>query len=80
MIQYTQCLLRRGNEYMYTWLPQKYARKGKVLSLNDKDGYIVAETYATVDEDWIKAYSHFYDHWALIRGLKKRPDVIIDDV
>lgn len=32
-----QCLLRRGTNIQTTWIPEKYAKKGKFLKLKDRN-------------------------------------------
>ena len=44
---YRQCKLRRGNSFTTTWIPEKYAKKGKYLKLKNDDvwvdGWLVTE-------------------------------------
>jgi hypothetical protein len=45
-----QCKLRKGNRITYSWIPSKYATRGKYLELKDDDGQW--ENGWQVDEVW----------------------------
>lgn len=36
---YNQCKLKRNNEEQVTWIPQKFAKVGKVVKLKEEDGW-----------------------------------------
>lgn len=49
---YTQCILLKGNLRQTSWIPAKFAVKGRVLKLRDAqdkwdDGWVVAQTYSS---------------------------------
>jgi hypothetical protein len=37
-IEYKQCGLKNGDRYLNTWLPEKFAVKGKFVKLKQADG------------------------------------------
>ena len=67
-LTHTQCRLRNGVLYCNTWLPTKFAKIGKVLSLkmdNGKwmDGWVVQETWAVKSSvDVIEAERFWRSH------------------
>jgi hypothetical protein len=52
--KHRQCKLRKGNQLMWSWLPSKYAKVGKVLDLKDDGEW---ERGWTVEEVWGEARS-----------------------
>ena len=38
---YRQCELKRGETRMTSWIPEEFAKVGKVLKLKDVDGWVV---------------------------------------
>ena len=36
-VVYKQCRLTRANETTHTWLPEKFAKRGKVVKIRDRD-------------------------------------------
>jgi hypothetical protein len=62
---HAQCKLRRGQAVTYSWLPEKYAKKGKVLGLKNDDGeweegWVVDEVWAKRRSTDVLAMSEFY--------------------
>ena len=56
---YAQCVLKRKNRTMTSWLPMKFSVAGKVLKLKDEndtweDGWIVAEVGKVLDYDSVR--------------------------
>jgi hypothetical protein len=70
-MNYKQCKLRKGNKSRIAWLPDKFAKEGKVLRLKKDDGWVVQEVWATDSEENVKARERDYNRWAVGRGLKK---------
>jgi hypothetical protein len=70
-MNYKQCRLRNGTRYMVSWLPEKFAKKGKVLRLHDDDGWIVMDVWGTDTEENVKARERVHIRWAEGRGLNK---------
>ena len=69
-MNYKQCLLKKGKKSQITWLPEKYAKKGKILKLKDENGWVVKEVWATDTEENVKAMERRHEKWAVGRGLK----------
>jgi len=42
-IYYRQCVLRKNNTVIVSWLPEKYAKRGKYVKLKDIDGWKIIE-------------------------------------
>ena len=64
---HTQCFLRRVNGSVQTsWIPTKYAKKGRFLRLREgnawENGWEVVETYATQLTKDVQASSQDYRH------------------
>lgn len=36
--QYVQCRMRKTNRYMLAWVPECYAKRGRILTLSMSDG------------------------------------------
>jgi len=61
-----QCILRRGDAVMTSWIPERYAVKGKVLKLKDRetkvwrDGWVVESVGLVEDYEVVcaRANSH----------------------
>jgi len=70
-MNYKQCKLKKGNTCRVTWLPDKFAKKGKLLRLKDDDGWVVQEVWATESEANVKARERTFDRWAIGKGLRK---------
>jgi len=59
-MNYTQCLLEKKSITQLSWIPHKFAVIGKVIRLKDDDGWIVKETYTTLDENTVLANNRDY--------------------
>jgi len=70
-MNYKQCLLKKGESGRVTWLPEKFAKKGKILRLKDDDGWVVKDVWGTDTEENVKAMERRSEKWAVGRGLKK---------
>lgn len=51
-IYYRQCFLQKNNTYQMSWIPEKFAVKGKIIRLRKEDdtwddGWVVKEAYST---------------------------------
>ena len=57
---HTQCKLKRGDRELTTWLPSRYAVRGKIIGLKMNgewvEGYRVLETYSTRPSADVLAY------------------------
>lgn len=55
----TQCKLQNGNKISYSWIPKKFAVKGKYLKLKENgewsDGWQVIEVWATRSAEEVQA-------------------------
>lgn len=62
----TQCKLQRGNKITYSWIPKKFAVKGKFIKLkNDgvwEDGWQVVEVWSTRTAEETAARRDDYKH------------------
>jgi len=56
-MNYTQCLLEKNKITQISWIPAKFVKIGKVLKLKGEDGWLVKETYSTLDEKVVEANS-----------------------
>lgn len=70
-MNYRQCLLQKGTKGKITWIPEKFAKKGKVIKLKDENGWIVKEVWGRDTEENVKARERVHLRWAEGRGLKK---------
>lgn len=60
-MKYFQCLLRKENKEQTAWIPEKYAKTGKVLRIGDDNGWTVLQIYSSgVDNKDIKIRSHLH--------------------
>lgn len=63
---HTQCRLQRGNSFTVTWLPSKFAIKGKIVKLKESkvgvwiDGWSVTDVWATMDSSYVNERSRDY--------------------
>lgn len=64
----TQVRLRKGNIEQVSWIPSKFAVKGKFLKLKEEDGWEVVEVYNTMDSKYVNERSR--DHKQLQKVLK----------
>jgi len=58
---YRQCILRKDTTETTSWLPEKYAIKGKFLKLKIDDGWEVIEVGASMSEKEAMARSQDYN-------------------
>jgi len=70
-MKYKQCKLKKGTNYLVTWLPEKFAKKHKVLRLKDDDGWVVQAVWGNATEEDVKTNEREHERWAVGRGLKK---------
>lgn len=66
-VLYQQCRLQKGTTHQMSWIPAKYAVKGKTLKLRSngewEDGWVVNETYATrMDDDLPDSHAEIKSH------------------
>jgi len=69
-MNYKQCQLNKGTRVLVTWLPENYAKVGKVLKLKDDDGWVVREVWATTTKKDVTDKEWDHKRWAVGRGLK----------
>lgn len=41
-----QCELRKGNKYQVVWIPEKYSKVGKILRLENDNGWEVIKVFS----------------------------------
>lgn len=69
MTHYTQCKLKNSatNVITVSWIPKKFAVKGRFLRLKDNgtwtDGWEVIEVWTTKPEDQVLPYRDDYRSW-----------------
>ena len=68
-MRYKQCRLKRNRTFRYSWIPEKYAIKGKILRINESEGWYVEEVYATASEEDVIGNERMHKRWAAGRGL-----------
>ena len=49
-MKFYQCKLRKGSIEDISWIPEKYAEKGKFLRIKDDNGWEVIEVFSFMDE------------------------------
>jgi len=54
MEMHRQCQLRRGNEHLTTWLPEKFAVKGHIVNLKNEGNWIDGWEVVGVLRGWIR--------------------------
>jgi len=59
-LNHCQCKLQRGIEFQYSWIPQKFAKVGKIIKLKDDDGWKVVEVFSTMDSKEVQKRSTDY--------------------
>jgi hypothetical protein len=64
---HVQCQLRRGDTITHSWIPQKYAKKGKYLKLKGEDGvwvdgWLVEETWGIRPSSEVLAHEDDHKH------------------
>ena len=54
---YKQCVIQKDTTKTTTWIPEKYAHKGKILKLKDngvwEDGWAVVSVGSALDEKYL---------------------------
>ena len=50
---YQQCILRKGNTRLITWLPKKFAKEGKYLKLRQDLTKGCVESYTQWEDGWL---------------------------
>lgn len=66
-MMYVQCELRKENVIDISWIEEKFAQVGKsVRRKNEQDewenGWVVTETYGTVNEEHLKKMRDLHKH------------------
>ncbi len=60
---YRQCKLAKDNLETITWIPEKFARKGKFLELKGEDGWkVLSVGSARLTQDQVSEWSQSYKH------------------
>jgi len=59
-MKYFQCKFKKGNCEQTSWIPEKYAKKGKFLKLKDDNGWEVIDVSSAMEEAQVKERSQ--DH------------------
>jgi hypothetical protein len=72
-----QCQLKRSNSHLTTWIPEKFAVKGKVLRLGDYgDGWVVVDVFTRLDskEVGVRSGDYLIQRAAsdLVRGTREK--------
>lgn len=63
---HTQCLLSKGKTSQVSWIPSDFATKGKYVKLRRRgdeswdDGWLVVETWTTMDSEEVNDNSQDY--------------------
>ena len=70
-MNYKQCQLIKNNSICVTWLPEKFAKSGKIIKLKNEDGWKVQAVWGIDSEENVKARERQYERWAVGKGLKK---------
>jgi hypothetical protein len=52
-VKYCQCKLQKGDTITTTWIPEKYAIKGKYIKLLDDNGWQVIEAGIPIDGNYV---------------------------
>jgi hypothetical protein len=61
-MQHIQCRLKKGDSFQVTWIPEKYAKKGKYIKLKEDNGWQVVEIYSKKDSKEVQKRSVDYKH------------------
>jgi len=69
IVNYRQCKLKKGNLCRFAWLPEKFAKKGKILEILNENGWVVEETYAIKSEQEVKANERGWKKWRSITDI-----------
>ena len=59
-MNYRQCKLKKGNTETTSWIPEKFAKKGKFLKLKDDNGWEVISVGGMMDEKEVQDRSRDY--------------------
>jgi len=59
-MNYCQCKLRKGSNVTTSWLPEEFAKKGKILMLEHDDGWEVIEAGMSMDYKEVNDRSQDY--------------------
>ena len=71
VLYYRQCRLQKGPFYTTSWIPEKYAKKGKYVKLKQEDkkgskkwdnGWLVLEVYDRQKEEEVFARAQDHKH------------------
>jgi len=61
-----QCTMKKGNRVQTSWIPEKYAKKGKILKLKDDDewtdGWEVINVGSRMESKQVHERSRDYTH------------------
>lgn len=57
-----QCLLRKNSRLQTAWIPEKYARVGKFLTLKESPGWEVIKKYSKMKSTEVKERSQDFKH------------------
>lgn len=52
MTHYRQCELRKGKTHTVSWIPEKYAQKGRVVKLRKRVGGGCVRSHTDWDDGW----------------------------
>ena len=70
-----QCRLQRGNSLLVSWIPEDYAKKGKILNLFDRrtkqweDGWIVLDIGSKQAYDFLIDSSQDWKAWREVTDI-----------
>ena len=60
-MKYVQCNLQKGFEEITSWIPKKFAKKGRYLKIKDNDGWLVKSVGAVeMEEESVRDRSQDY--------------------
>jgi hypothetical protein len=68
-MNYKQCKLNKGNKYQYSWIPEKFAKKGKILRILDENGWVVKEVYTIKSEKEVKGNERDWKKWRSVTDI-----------
>lgn len=61
-MNHVQCLLEKEDKIQVSWIPEKYAKLGKVLKLGNNDGWVVTEKWEKENSKTVNILSQLYKH------------------
>lgn len=64
-----QCKLKKDNTFTHSWIPEKYAKKGKFIKLKEDDGWEVIHVGSMMDSKKVQQRSTDY------RNQRKMSDI-----